>query len=1176
MPHRGLANSVAVAVLALALGGVSNALGAFEGFVFNQLSWQFAGQLSAGKFEEAEKTVLAMLRLAEGPLREDPSWLASALIKQGNLRREQGRYAEAEQHYQRSLEIREKLLGPEHLDVATTLNNLGVLYSAQARYAEAQPLYQRALAIREKLLPPTHKDVGQTLNNLAVLYQDQARYAEAEPLLKRALEIWEKARGPEHPDVAVGLSNVAELQLDQGRYAEAESLYQRALAIREKALGPEHPEVGKTLGRLALLRDIQGLYAEGERLHQRALTILEKALGPDHPEVSKCLDCLALSYVQQGRYAEAEPLYQRDLAISEKTQGPAHPDLGSSLNNLALLYVEQGRHAEAEAAYRRAITITEKALGPAHPRVAPKLDNLSSLYVEEGRYAEAEPLSKRALAISEKALGPDHPKVGTVLANLATLYACQKRYAEAEPLYQRALGIAEKALGVEHPDFARRLNSLGVLYWEQKQYGKAEPLLKRALAIAQSRLGPEHLLTATVHNSLGTLYTSQARYAEAEPLCQQALAVYEKIQGPNHPALSVWLNNLAMLYRDQGRLAEAEQRIDRAVALLKAMPIDPVTQLQCQRLRAELSWKAGRRDAALADLGVALDLAEQLRGRSSGSEHQQAAFFGSYAVVYEEMVEWQADVGHVAEALAAMERSRARALLDQMQVQGVDLLQGIPAEQAQRLRAAERDSQQQVASVEKRIQLLAQRKELSADQRQHELATLEGQLRQAQQAYVNAHADIRNASPAYRLAVGTDRKPVSLGRLQKLAAAENALVLEYLVGDRQAYVLVVPGNAPARIERISVGTEQAGPLGIEPGPLTAARLAQVFSNAQDTGLLQRLRRAATAEATGQAVPGLAALWELLVPEAERTAMTARQYRRLVVFPDAALAQLPFETLVVRRGTNPQYLLDLDLPTEYAPSATIFVNLAERQAQAQPDAREPVLTVGHPQYASSPDAPPQDLANQLATRSRYSIRGGSLAPLPFTAWETDWVRDVFGDAGIAATQLKGDQATKAAVLSQGMGRRILHLACHGLVDQGYGNLFGALALTPGSHPDDSADDGFLTVAEIYGLRLTDCELTILSACDTNVGPEQRGEGVWALSRGFLVAGARRVVASNWLVDDEAAASLVSVFCNHLAIAEKEGKPPDYAQALHAAKLWVRQEEKWRQPYYWGTFVLLGPK
>ena len=75
-----------------------------------------------------------------------------------------------------------------------------------------------------------------------------------------------------------------------------------------------------------------------------------------------------------------------------------------------------------------------------------------------------------------------------------------------------------------------------------------------------------------------------------------------------------------------------------------------------------------------------------------------------------------------------------------------------------------------------------------------------------------------------------------------------------------------------------------------------------------------------------------------------------------------------------------------------------------------------------------------------------------------------------------------------------------------------------------------------------MNLKGCELAILSACDTNFGPEQRGEGVWALSRGFLVAGSRRVVASNWLVDDEAAASLVATSAASWPRPRSEGQTP----------------------------------
>ena len=161
-------------------------------------------------------------------------------------------------------------------------------------------------------------------------------------------------------------------------------------------------------------------------------------------------------------------------------------------------------------------------------------------------------------------------------------------------------------------------------------------------------------------------------------------------------------------------------------------------------------------------------------------------------------------------------------------------------------------------------------------------------------------------------------------------------------------------------------------------------------------------------------------------------------------------------------------------------------------------------------------------------------------------EIGWVAETFDNNGLGAEQLPASKPPRASAATGAAGRKVVHLACHGLVDQAYGNLFGALAMTPGPNIDRRGRRGLLTLAEIYGLNLKGCELTILSACDTNVRPEQRGEGVWALSRGFLVAGSRRVVASNWLVDDEAAASLVGYFCGGIRQGRK-WRTPDYAQA-----------------------------
>ncbi len=112
------------------------------------------------------------------------------------------------------------------------------------------------------------------------------------------------------------------------------------------------------------------------------------------------------------------------------------------------------------------------------------------------------------------------------------------------------------------------------------------------------------------------------------------------------------------------------------------------------------------------------------------------------------------------------------------------------------------------------------------------------------------------------------------------------------------------------------------------------------------------------------------------------------------------------------------------------------------------------------------------------------------------------------------------------------------------------------------------DGYLRLYEIYNLDLP-AELVVLSACETGVGKQIRGEGLIALTRGFMYAGAKRVVASLWKVDDSATAALMAQFYKEMFI---NGKRP--AAALKEAQIYISKQKRWQSPYYWAGFVLQG--
>ncbi len=1183
-----------------------------------ELDRQASEHYQRGEYRQMEELGKEMLRLARGFLADSPIAEANACNTLGTAYCVQGRYADAKPLYERALEVRRRLfgenelvadslhnlanlyalqrrygkaeplykqalqierrvLGNHHPDVATSLTSLARLYSDQGRYAEAEPLYEESLEIRRAALGPSHPDVARSLDDLATTYAQQARFDKVEPLYQQALEIFRKARGNSHPDVAGVLNNLANFYFKLGRYDKAKPLYRQALEIYREAYGNEDPHMAMTLDNLARACAADGCYGDAEELCKRALQIYRAVTPGAYPELAACIANLAGMYRDQGRYAEAEPLYEEALQIRRDTLHPTHPDLAASLHNLAVLYADQGRYREAEPLYKQALELRRNVASKDLANMAANLNDLANLYSAQGRYAEAEVLYKEALERCRQ-LEVRENLPGTILNGLGQLYAAQGRYAEAEAAYEQAMRSFRESVGEKSTDMARCLANLGVLYFEQGRCERGKTLLEQALEIDRASRRPDcYELAAELHN-LASFYQREGRYLEAEQLYKQAMETCRKSLGTQHPLVAASLNNLAALYSKLGRYAEAESLCQEALEILEESGSDPQIKLRTHWVRAELAWRTGRRKQAVADLEEALRTIEQQRAQVSGAELERAGFFGRWTGLFELMVTWQTELDNPAAVLNALERSRARTLLDQMAMAGVDLLAGLPEEQAQQLRQEEAEAAGRVATARKQLDFLASRRDMSEPHKQREEQRLLKELRRAQREYAQVYAELRNASPLYRLAISDDREPVPMEQLSRWLAERQGLLLEYFVGDEGGYLFVLDGSGRGRVYKLRLTSEQAQELDVEQGPLNEKRLEKVLVREDETGVLDHLRASREQKRLAQAIAGLSVLWEVLLPPAEREGILSGRYEHLVIVPAGTLAFLPFEALVVEEGEEPKYLLDVGPPILYGPSATVLVNLSGRAGQVLKSKLEPVLAVGDCVDGLSTPAATRDSLTELTPAMRYRSFTGKLSRLAYSSWELAWIAEVFGRAGIKVRQLRGERATEANVREEVGGRRFVDFACHGLVDQRYGNLFGALALSPGS--GNAADDGYLTLAETYGLPLSGCELAILSACQTNVGPEQRGEGVWSLSRGFLAAGSRRVVASQWLLDDEAAASMVSYFCSIVAKTEATDEKADYAKALHRAKRWLRSVKSnkcdWTSPYYWAPMVLIGPQ
>jgi len=170
----------------------------------------------------------------------------------------------------------------------------------------------------------------------------------------------------------------------------------------------------------------------------------------------------------------------------------------------------------------------------------------------------------------------------------------------------------------------------------------------------------------------------------------------------------------------------------------------------------------------------------------------------------------------------------------------------------------------------------------------------------------------------------------------------------------------------------------------------------------------------------------------------------------------------------------------------------------------------------------------------------------------------------GGANLRAVDFRANRSI--ATSGELSNYRYVHFATHGYLDTSRAGL-SAIVL---SLVDEQGkpQDGFLRTHDIYNLKLP-AELVVLSACETGLGKDVKGEGLEGLTRGFMYAGARRVVVSLWNVNDKATAGLMQ----HLyAGMLKNKKSP--AAALRAAQIEMLRVKQWESPYYWAAFVMQG--
>jgi CHAT domain-containing protein/tetratricopeptide (TPR) repeat protein len=1059
-----------------------------------------------------------------------------------------------------------------------TLRMLAGHYTAARQDVEAETCLRQALDLRDKVPEENRLAQAELWNELAEVCNRQHRRAEADRCRDQAADLFTSSlREPRVDRRTIARTTTAFWKLQQIYQKQEQPL--RALHLIEEqttAWGRDAWMSARLKAEKGSLQLFLGEYARARQSLTEAVDELEKQTPLNLIDLPSAL--LSLGIVEQaaGSVESAETHGNRCLALYREHGLPDDATLAETCNLLGSCLAVRGRYAEGIEHFRRGVACCEKLGVSASVQHSNLLLNIALLHRAQGDLEEALRYCVRARELCKTVFDSDSLEMASFLAALADLHATRGHYREADAL--------------------------------------AEPILK----ICASHQVSSGLLVVTARHCQALFHLYRREFNQAEEGWRKVLEIQEKEKYTL--LMPRTLNFLGVAAEMQGSGTLAEKYYRRALALQQeSANAFPATHFITLWRLANLAERQGQTAEALVLLEQGMALVEKVRLRTYGDAQQRATFFAQFTPAFEQLVDWSIKSGQLDEAFLRAARTRSRTLVDQLQLAGADPREALRGPVGKQLLEQEKTLREQLGAIRARASFLS-----VATVSQDEAKTLSQALEETQHKYAEVWREILNANPAYRNVAELEHQGRLLTTIREKVLGPRNLLLVYHFGTERSHVLLVGDKTrPTEVFPLTVPSQMLNRLVSTPSPARAelgggdTRGVLVKPVPRPPAVVKEARLDASVPLTHERarflidtyrqqledpnfqsgrgvkiVPegkpeadppsDLDNLADVFVPAAVRQRIKDSGPDHVVVVPDGALHKMPLEALPLKLGLKARYLLDELPPLVYAPSATTLAMLAERPRVGQTsigarDASLPlsILTVSNPAYPQPTGKENKSAPGREPAANPLLGLRGQLPLLPATAEESRRIQQFFEPKHLTA--LEGAGATEEAVV-KALARRpqIVHLAVHGFADDRLGNLFGALALAPPPPGQDTVEnDGFLSLHEIYTLPLQDCELAVLSACDTNAGPQRPLEAGVTLAGAFLAAGARHVVASHWSVDDQSTAELMSVFFTEVTAPNQRRESLNYADALQKARMKVRNNPRWASPFYWAPFVFIGP-
>ena len=651
-------------------------------------------------------------------------------------------------------------------------------------------------------------------------------------------------------------------------------------------------------------------------------------------------------------------------------------------------------------------------------------------------------------------------------------------------------------------------------------------------------------------NEIATIYVKQGLHERAAAQYRKILNFFESIGDIRGQATTLNSYGDLLLQRDEKK--KALEFYLRALPLSVKVGDEDIRTATLYNL-ARTHLKLGAADEALSFIQQSLKNIDDLRSTVRSPEFR-ATYISGVQKHYElcidiliQLDKLRPGEGFAARAFIVSEKNRSRVLLDLVNESRANIREGAAKELLDRERSLRGLIQRQ---AQYRMGLLLNEK--NSD----EIADVENQLNQLRADYQAVEAQLRQHNP--RL-LSLEQSTLTLDQVQS-ALRDGAMLLEYSLGEERSYVWAVTSNSFQTFEL-------AARKVIEDHARECYRLLTARQGTFDNEYPANVDAADKLDLEERRRLGEI----LLGPLAGQLGN-----RQLLVVSEGALQYVPFGALFVPNTTQTALLETNEVVVLPSISTLIAIRSAHNQSRST---NKLVAVIADPVFNAGDDRVQRGLTEPAVAQAAGGkstdqtlpktpailMRDGALQRLTHASQEADAISKTapWGTSMVA----KGFDANRETAMSSGIGQyQIVHFATHGFLNSEHPELSGVVLTMVDRNGVNT--NGLMPLHDIYNLELSS-ELTVLSACQTALGKEIRGEGIVGLAHGFMAAGSKSVVASLWKVDDRATAALMADFYEAMF---DQNMPP--AAALRFAKLKMMRDKQWSAPYYWAGFELQG--